>query len=68
MTRPQALRRRRCHALLLAMVFGVLLIALERTWIALAGGLAGIAVLWLVWLRECRGEDDTDSAQGGTHT
>jgi hypothetical protein len=67
MTRPDPVRRRRCHALALAMVLGVLLIAFERTWIALGGGLAGIAVLLLVWLRECRGEDDTDSTQSGTH-
>jgi hypothetical protein len=67
-SRAELLRRRRCRLLAFAMVLGALLPVFERTWIALGIGLAGIALLLLVYRRECRDEDTRESSQDDTHT
>ena len=50
------------------MVLGALLPVFERTWIALAIGLAGIAVLLIVYRRECRDGVARESTRDDTHT
>ena len=67
-SRGELLRRRRCRLLVVGMVLGALLPVFERTWIALGIGLVGIAVLLLVYRRECRGEVARESTQDDTHT
>jgi hypothetical protein len=56
-------RRRRCRVLQLAMAIGILLPIFQPTWITLASALVGIAVLIIVYRRECGGDVEDDSAQ-----
>ena len=65
-SRAEFLRRRRCRFLILGMILGALLPVFERSWIALGVGLGGIAVLLVVYLRECRGGRRGDTAQSDT--
>jgi hypothetical protein len=67
MNRGNLLRRRRCRVLLAAMAIGVFLPVLQPSWITVTVAVVGITSLSLVYGRECRGEDGTDSSQGGTH-
>jgi hypothetical protein len=67
-SRGDLLRRRRCRLLVVGMVLGAFLPVFERSWIALGIGLVGIAVLLLVYRRECRGEGAQESTQDDTHT
>ena len=66
-SRAELLRRRRCRMLAFGMVLGALLPIFQRSWITLAVGLAGIAVLLLVYRRECRDEAARGSTQDDTH-
>jgi hypothetical protein len=59
-------RRRRCRALQLAIVLGLFLPVFQPSWITVASALVGIAVLTLVYRRECRHTGDDDSSQEGT--
>jgi cbb3-type cytochrome oxidase subunit 3 len=67
-SRAELLRRRRCRLLAFGMVLGALLPVFQWSWITLAVGLAGIAVLLFVYRRECRGEVAPESTQDDTHT
>jgi hypothetical protein len=53
--------------LLAAMAIGVFLPVLQPSWITVTAAVVGITVVALLYGRECRGEDGTDSRQGGTH-
>jgi cbb3-type cytochrome oxidase subunit 3 len=66
-SRAELLRRRRCRMLAFGMVLGALLPIFQRSWITLAVGLAGIAVLLVVYRRECRDEAARESTQDDTH-
>jgi hypothetical protein len=66
-SRGELLRRRRCRLLVAGMVLAILLPVFERSWIALGIGLAGLALLLLVYRRECRDEVAHDSTQEDTH-
>jgi hypothetical protein len=66
-SRAELLRRRRCRLLVVGMVLGALLPVFEWSWITLAAGLGGVAVLLLVYRRECTGCSAQDSTQGDTH-
>ena len=50
------LERRRCLLLQLAVVFGILLAVLTRSWPAIVVGLAGSALAAFTYRRDCRGE------------
>lgn len=67
-SRGELLRRRRCRLLIFGMVLGALLPVFERSWISLGVGLAGIAVLLVVYRRECRDEVARESTRNDTHT
>jgi hypothetical protein len=67
-SRGELLRRRRCRLLAFGMVLGALLPIFQWSWITLAFGLGGIAVLLLVYRRECAGSSVQDSAQDDTHS
>ena len=54
-----ALRRRRCVALQLAIALGVALPIVTRTWISLAAAVIGVTVAGVTYWRECR--DGSDS-------
>lgn len=66
-SRGELLRRRRCRLLVVGMVLGALLPIFQWSWITLAIGLAGIAVLLFVYRRECRDEVARESSQNDTH-
>ena len=67
-SRAELLRRRRCRMLVFGMVVGALLPIFQWSWITLGIGLAGIAVLLVVYRRECRDEVARESTQEDTHT
>lgn len=67
MSRADLLRRRRCRMLLAAMAIGVFLPVLQPSWITVTAAVVGVTVVALLYGRECRDEDGTDSRQGGTH-
>lgn len=67
MNRGDALRARRCRAIVLAAVFGALLPVFNPSWITAVAAVAGLALLALVYLRECRHRDVRDSAPPGSH-
>ena len=54
MSDRETLRRRRCVALQLAVVFGVLLPVFTRTWVSLVAGAVGGAVAGVAYWRDCR--------------
>jgi hypothetical protein len=54
MNRGELLRQRRCRFLLLAMLFGILLVAFQPSWVTLGVALAGESVLGVTWWRSCR--------------
>jgi uncharacterized membrane protein YfcA len=55
MTDAERLRWRRCMALRVAAVFGVLLAAFNpRDWAIIAIGLAGTVIVLVVYWRDCR--------------
>jgi hypothetical protein len=66
-SRPELLRRRRCRLLVVGMVLGALLPIFAWSWITLAVGLTGIAVLLLVYRRDCAGKPVQESAHDDTH-
>jgi hypothetical protein len=66
--RADLLRLRRCRLLVVGMVLGALLPIFQWSWITLAIGLAGIAVLLLVYRRECLRFSAQKSEQNDTHT
>jgi Na+-translocating ferredoxin:NAD+ oxidoreductase RnfD subunit len=68
MNRGELLKRRRCRILLVAMALGVFLPVFQPSWITLTAAVVGIALLAVVYGRECRHEDGSDSTQRGTHT
>jgi hypothetical protein len=49
------------------MVLGALLPIFQWSWVTLAVGLGGIAVLLLVYRRECTGCPEQDSSQSDAH-
>jgi uncharacterized membrane protein YfcA len=62
MTTADRLRRRRCIALRIAALFGVLLAAFNpRDWAIIAVGLAGAVVVLVVYWRDCRRPRDKAS-------
>lgn len=67
MNRGELLKRRRCRVLLAAMAVGVFLPVLQPSWITVTAAVVGITVLAVVYGRDCRHIDDTDSTQRGTH-
>jgi hypothetical protein len=62
------MRRRRCRLLAFGMVLGALLPIFQWSWITLAIGLSGIALLLLAYRRECTGCSAQDSSQSDTHS
>ncbi len=66
-SRAELMRRRRCRLLVVGMVLGALLPIFQWSWITLAIALGGIAVLLLVYRRECAGTSAQDSTQNDTH-
>jgi hypothetical protein len=66
-SRAELMRRRRCRLLVVGMVLGAALPVFQWSWITLAAGLGGIAVLLLVYRRECAGASAQDSARSDTH-
>ena len=54
MNEAEVLRRRRCFALRVAVVFGILLPILDRRWPVLAVALVGIALAVVTYWRNCR--------------
>jgi hypothetical protein len=62
------MRRRRCRMLAAGMVLGALLPIFQWSWITLAIGLGGIALLLLAYRRECTGCSAQDSSQSDTHS
>lgn len=66
-SRAELMRRRRCRLLVVGMVLGALLPIFQWSWITLAIALGGIAVLLLVYRRECAGTSAQDSRQNDTH-
>ena len=67
-SRAELMRRRRCRLLAVGMVLGALLPIFQWSWITLAIGLGGIALLLLVYRRECTGCSAQDSSQSDTHS
>jgi hypothetical protein len=62
MTPADRLRRRRCVALRIAALFGVLLAAFNpRDWVIIAVGLAGAVFVLVVYWRDCRRPRDESS-------
>lgn len=66
-SRAELMRRRRCRLLAVGMVLGALLPIFQWSWVTLAVGLGGIAVLLLVYRRECTGCSEQHSSQSDTH-
>jgi hypothetical protein len=66
-SRPELLRRRRCRLLVVGMVLGALLPIFSWSWITLAVGLSGIAILLFVYRRECAGKSMSESTHDDTH-
>jgi len=64
----ERLRRRRCRAIPVAVLLGVLLPLFQRTWPSLVVAVVGIALLAFVYLRECRRRGETKTAPDGTDT
>jgi hypothetical protein len=67
-SRAELMRRRRCRLLVVGMVLGVLLPVFQWSWITLAIAVGGIAVLLLVYRRECSGAPAQESTQNDTHS
>ena len=67
MSRGELLRRRRCRLLLVGMALGVFLAVFQPSWITVTVAVVGIAVLAIVYGRECRSEDGSNPTQTGTH-
>jgi hypothetical protein len=67
-SRAELMRRRRCRLLVVGMVLGVLLPVFQWSWITLAIALGGIAVLLLVYRRQCSGASAEKSTQDDTHS
>jgi hypothetical protein len=65
--RAELMRLRRCRLLAVGMVLGALLPIFQWSWVTLAVGLGGIAILLLVYRRECTGCSEQDSSQSDTH-
>lgn len=66
-SRAELMRRRRCRLLVVGMVVGALLPVFQWSWITLAIGLGGIALLLFVYRRECAGGSVQDSTRNDTH-
>jgi hypothetical protein len=64
----ERLRRRRCRAIPVAVLFGVLLPLFQRSWLSLGVAAAGIAVLVFIYVRECRRRAEAKTARDGTDT
>jgi len=60
-------RRRRCRLLVIGMVLGAFLPVYQWSWVTLAIGLGGIALLLLVYRRECVDSTVRESTQDDTH-
>lgn len=65
--RAELMRRRRCRLLVVGMVLGAFLPVYQWSWITLAVGLGGIALLLLVYRRECTGRSVAKSTRNDTH-
>jgi hypothetical protein len=66
-SRAELMRRRRCRLLVVGMVLGAVLPVFQWSWITLAIGLGGIALLLLVYRRECAGPSAQESTRNDTH-
>jgi hypothetical protein len=66
-SRAQLMRRRRCRLLAVGMALAVLLPVFQWSWITLAIGLGGLAILLVVYRRECAGTPARESTQNDTH-
>lgn len=67
MSEQEPERHRRCRVLQLAIALGILLPIFQPSWITLASAAVGIAVLAVLYHRECRHQAGGDSAQEDTH-
>ena len=67
-SRAELMRRRRCRLLVVGMVFAALLPVFQWSWLTLAIGLGGIALLLVVYRRDCAGTSARESAQDDTHS
>lgn len=67
-SRSDLLRLRRCRLLVVGMVLGALLPVFQWGWITLAVGLVGIAILLLLYRRECLHTSAQTSPHEDTHT
>ncbi len=67
-SRAELMRRRRCRLLVVGMVLGAFLPVFQWSWVTLAIGLGGIALLLLVYRRDCVRTSAQDSAQDDTHS
>ena len=63
MSERELARRRRCRALQLGLVLGVLLPIFQPSWITLGAAVVGISILAFVYRRECRHEEKGNSAR-----
>jgi hypothetical protein len=66
-SRAELMRRRRCRLLAVGMVLGALLPIFQWSWTTLAISLGGIALLLLVYRRECHNGSERDSSHEDTH-
>lgn len=66
-SRPELMRRRRCRLLVVGMVLGAALPVFQWSWVTLAVGLSGVAILLLVYRRECTGTPAQDPSRNDTH-
>jgi len=62
----EILRRRRCLALRVAILFGVLLPIVNRDLVSLVVAVVGIAMVLVVYWRNCRVKPGADTARKGT--
>lgn len=67
-SRAELMRRRRCRLLVVGMVLGALLPLFQWSWITLAIGLGGIALLLVVYRRDCTHASAQDPTRGDTHS
>jgi Flp pilus assembly protein TadB len=61
-------RHRRCRAIPVAVVLGILLPVFQPSSVTIGAAVAGIAILVVLYWRECRHRTGTKSPQEGTHT
>jgi hypothetical protein len=67
-SRAELMRRRRCRLLVVGMVLGALLPIFQWSWVTLGIAVGGIALLLLVYRRECASTSAQDPTQDDTHS